>query len=89
MPQVAELEAGAGISHRPTSASRFAVPGTVRVQEMLASAAVVIALWLRGGAGGDWGSLFGKTIRKLGSIYGMPYFSLEQSPLRLLFSPLD
>lgn len=36
-----------------------------------------------------FGSLFSKAILKLGSISGMPYFFLEQPPLRLLFSSLD
>lgn len=35
------------------------------------------------------GFLFWKTILKLGSISGMPSFSLAQLPLRLLSSPLD
>lgn len=39
--------------------------------------------------GTSLGYLFGKTIRKLGSIPGMLCFSLEQPRLRLLFSPVD
>lgn len=57
---------------------------------MFAARAVVQARWL-----GEvlmeavWGSLSWKAALRPGSISGMPYFFLEQPPLRLLFSSLD